>query len=359
MSALADSGAEIALDGVAKHFGSTRALAPTRLAIERGEILALLGPSGCGKTTLLRLIAGLEVPDAGGTIRFDGADVTPDPIERRRVGMVFQSYALFPNMSVAQNVGYALRVRGRPRAEIAERVEEVLTLCRISELGNRPVQALSGGQRQRVALARAVAMRPRALLLDEPLSALDAALREALRDELAALLRALGITAVFVTHDQTEAMAIADRVAVMRAGRIHQLDTPRTVYERPSDAFVASFVGGANRLVGRVEGDHLHLPGGALPLPASRPENPVFLIRPAGLLPAGADAPLEGRLERSIFLGERLRLLVSGIAAEPLTVDAPAGFEPPADGRLRLTLRPGALLAVPEADDHATEGPTS
>ncbi|MDF9301853.1 ABC transporter ATP-binding protein [Tritonibacter mobilis] len=204
---------------VAKTYGDgTRALNPTDLEIDPGEIISLLGPSGCGKTTLLRLIAGLEVPDNGANIRFGDEDVTRLPVEKRNIGMVFQSYALFPNMSVRDNIGYGLKMQRLPRAEIQRRVDEVITLCRLEPYAHRAITALSGGQRQRVALARAFAPRPRLMLLDEPLSALDAALRLELRDELAALLRQFGTTVIFVTHDQDEALAIADRVAVMEGG---------------------------------------------------------------------------------------------------------------------------------------------
>lgn len=324
---MTETGAEIHLTACAKVFrGGTRALHPTDLTVLRGEILALLGPSGCGKTTLLRIIAGLEAPEPGGQVAFDGEDVTTQPIEMRRVGMVFQNYALFPNMSVGQNIGYSLRLQRRTAAEISARVAEVMEMCQISGLAARGIDALSGGQRQRVALARAIAMRPRALLLDEPLSALDAALRETLRDELAGLLRALSITAVFVTHDQSEAMAIADRVAVMREGRVLQLAPPREVYARPADGFVASFVGGANRLAGQLEDGLLRLRGGCLPVPTGATEGSEFFIRPEALhiAPDGGGA-LSGTVERCVFLGDRTRVFLTGITEAPVAVDAPSG----------------------------------
>ncbi len=325
---MTDSGAEISLTACAKVFpGGTRALHPLDLTVAQGEILALLGPSGCGKTTLLRIIAGLEAPESGGTVAFDGQDVTSQPIERRRIGMVFQSYALFPNMSVGQNIGYSLRLAKRPADEIARRVSEVMEMCQISGLADRSIDALSGGQRQRVALARAIAMRPRALLLDEPLSALDAALRESLRDELAGLLRDLSITAVFVTHDQSEAMAIADRVAVMREGKILQIDAPRQIYAHPTDAFVASFVGGANQLHGTVEDGYLKLRGGTLPVPPGASDASDFFIRPEALQidPTG-NGPLTGTVERCVFLGDRTRVILNNVAEAPVTAFAPSGF---------------------------------
>jgi putative spermidine/putrescine transport system ATP-binding protein len=346
MNTPVSAGTRVRLNACAKTFnGSVKALLPTDLEVAPGEILALLGPSGCGKTTMLRIMAGLENPDRGGKVMFDDDDVTADPIEKRAVGMVFQSYALFPNMNVRANVGYGLKVAGLPRAEIDRRVDEVLALCQLGEYADRSIDALSGGQRQRVALARAVAPRPRVLLLDEPLSALDAALREQLRDELAGLLRQLSITAVFVTHDQAEAMAIADRVAVMRNGRILQIDRPETLYRNPADSFVATFVGGANRLAGKLEGDVLSLPGGRLELPAG--EGDTAFIRPENFRIAPPEnAALRGRVSGRVFIGMHYRLTVDGIADAPVTIvtgdtnppviGAEIGLEAPRESILRL-----------------------
>ena len=234
MSQSAGHGASVHIDNCGKTFADgTRALEAASLDIARGETMVLLGPSGCGKTTMLRIIAGLEVPDPGGRVLFDDEDMTAVPIERRNVGMVFQSYALFPNMSVADNIGYGLKIRGLPTAERAKRIAELVELTNISGLENRRIDQLSGGQRQRVALARAVAIRPGILLLDEPLTALDAALRERLRGELNRLLRALGITTIYVTHDQAEAMELGDRIVVMSKGRIAQIGAPRDIYFAP------------------------------------------------------------------------------------------------------------------------------
>src|SRR5579872_315428 len=236
-------GVTVHIDACAKTFADgTRALLPITLDIARGETLVFLGPSGCGKTTMLRIIAGLEQPDAGGRVLFSGEDVTGIPIERRNVGMVFQSYALFPNMNVADNIGYSLKIRGIAAGERNARVAELVALTGIEGLEHRRIDQLSGGQRQRVALARAVAARPRVLLLDEPLTALDAALRERLRWELDRLLRMLGITTIYVTHDQAEAMALGDRVVVMSKGAIAQVGTPRDIYFAPANRFVAEFV---------------------------------------------------------------------------------------------------------------------
>jgi putative spermidine/putrescine transport system ATP-binding protein len=230
---------------------------------------------------MLRIIAGLEAPDAPGRVVFDGKDMTAVPIERRNVGMVFQSYALFPNMSVAENIGYGLKIRGVPKAERAARVAELVELTNITGLENRRIDQLSGGQRQRVALARAVAIRPGILLLDEPLTALDAALRERLRGELNRLLRALGITTIYVTHDQAEAMELGDRVVVMSKGRIVQIGAPRDIYFTPVNRFVAEFIGAANIVEAPIEKGHLVLPGGLQPVDGVADQAAaVAMIRP-------------------------------------------------------------------------------
>jgi putative spermidine/putrescine transport system ATP-binding protein len=235
------------LTGVRKHFGPTVAVEDFNLAAERGEFVSFLGPSGCGKTTTLRMIAGFEVPTSG-TILLDGTDITHRPPNRRNVGMVFQSYALFPNMTVGNNVGFGLKVRKRPGDQIRKRVTELLELVHLGDKLDRYPYQLSGGQQQRVALARALAFEPQVLLLDEPLSALDAKIRVTLRHEIRAIQRQLGITTVYVTHDQEEALSLSDRVVVMSEGRIEQIGTPFEVYNFPSTGFVASFVGTLNVL---------------------------------------------------------------------------------------------------------------
>lgn len=294
--------------------GGARGLLPIDIDITAGETLVLLGPSGCGKTTLLRLIAGLEMPDAGGQVLFDGKDVTRLPIERRNVGMVFQSYALFPNMDVTGNIGYGLRVRGTPKNEVQKRVAEMLEMMQLTELRNRPIDALSGGQRQRVALARAIAPRPQVLLLDEPLSALDARLRDQLRQEIDTLLRALGITAIYVTHDQSEAMALGDRICVMEAGRIAQIGSGRDLYHHPANTFVADFIGDANRYVTQT---------GEVIL---RPEELSLRPNMTGAF----------MITRVTFLGPVLRVMVRHRDGQELRADVPDD----------LTLQPGTRVDV-------------
>ncbi len=339
----------LSLSNIAKTFpDGTRALLPTDLEVGQGEVLSLLGPSGCGKTTLLRIIAGLERADAGARIAFEGEDVTHLPVERRKIGMVFQSYALFPNMSVRGNIGYGLKMQKLPRAQINARVEEVMALCRLEAFAGRAVTALSGGQRQRVALARAIAPRPRILLLDEPLSALDAALRGQLRDELALLLRQFAITAIFVTHDQDEAMAIADRVAVMREGVVTQTGTPEALYRNPQTAFVAQFIGDAMPLSGRITEDQLHLPGGVLALPSAAPGRQAYVrAEDIRLDPAG---PLKARVETVTFLGTHYRIALSEAAPGTLFALHPGQSAPRPGDTVRLAIAPSAILLLPSEE---------
>jgi putative spermidine/putrescine transport system ATP-binding protein len=346
----AGHGASVRIEKCGKTFADgTRALEPASLDIARGETLVLLGPSGCGKTTMLRIIAGLELPDAGGKVLFDGRDMTSVPIERRNVGMVFQSYALFPNMSVAENIGYGLKIRGVSKAERALRVAELVALTNITGLENRRINQLSGGQRQRVALARAVAIRPGILLLDEPLTALDAALRERLRSELNRLLRALGITAIYVTHDQSEAMELGDRVVVMRKGAIAQIGSPREIYFTPANRFVAEFIGAANIIEAPIESGQLVLPGGrqavdgATSLPSA-----VAMIRPEtiGIVEASG-APLSGVVDSVSFIGDRQRLVISGASARPLAVDAPNTIAAKTGDRVGLKIAPASIRLLP------------
>ena len=350
MSALAGHGASVRIETCGKTFADgTRALERATLDIARGETLVLLGPSGCGKTTMLRIIAGLELPDPGGRVLFDGTDMTSVPIERRNVGMVFQSYALFPNMSVADNIGYGLKIRGMPAHERAARVAELVALTNITGLENRRVDQLSGGQRQRVALARAVAIRPGILLLDEPLTALDAALRDRLRGELNRLLRALGITTIYVTHDQAEAMELGDRIVVMQKGAIAQVGTPRDIYFTPKSRFVAEFIGAANIVEAPVENGHLVLPGGRQPIGGGDSHaQAVVMIRPETIrVVAAAGVPLSGIIDSVSFIGDRQRLVVSGATGKFLTVDAPNTVVAKIGDRIGLLIAPEAIRLLP------------
>src|SRR5207342_3586374 len=256
----------LTLTSVQKLFpGGVAAVADFNLDVARGEFVSFLGPSGCGKTTTLRMIAGFERPTSG-TITVGDKDITNKPPNQRNVGMVFQSYALFPNMTVADNIGFGLKVRKKPKADIDKRVTELLGLIHLEDRGGRYPWQLSGGQQQRVALARALAIEPQVLLLDEPLSALDAKVRAQLRDQIRRIQLEVGITTLFVTHDQEEALSLSDRVGVMRDGRLEQLGPPEEIYRRPATSFVAEFVGLSNRLPGRMVDDVVEVLGTRLPL---------------------------------------------------------------------------------------------
>ncbi|MEK1933560.1 MAG: ABC transporter ATP-binding protein [Pararhizobium sp.] len=237
----------LALNSVTKEFGTFTAVNNVELTVPHGTFVCMLGPSGCGKTTLLRMIAGLDLP-TGGAIRLDGEDITRVPTHKRNLGMVFQSLALFPHLTVGVNIAYPLRIRSAPKDDQKKRVDELLSMIHLSGYADRPVSKLSGGQRQRVAIARALAISPKLFLLDEPLSALDAKLREAMQVELRQLQQTLGITTIVVTHDQREAMTMADTVVVMNGGEIRQAASPIEIYRRPADTFVADFIGSTNLL---------------------------------------------------------------------------------------------------------------
>ena len=347
-----DNAASVRLSRCAKTFSDgTRALLPLDLDIAAGETIVFLGPSGCGKTTLLRIIAGLTEPDAGGRVFFGGDDVTARPIERRNVGMVFQSYALFPNMSVIDNVAYGLRVRGIAFAERRVHALRLLGMMQLEGFGDRRVDQLSGGQRQRVALARALAVKPRVLLLDEPLTALDAKLREDLRVEIDRLLRSLGVTSVYVTHDQAEAMALGDRIAVMSHGRVEQIGTPQDIYYRPASAFVADFIGTMNRVTGVRENDVLRVPGGALALPAGVTSAGDAMFRPedARIVDAGS-AALRGRIVSAFFLGNLTRIVVDLGAGQSIVIDTVLRRTFAKGETIGIDVDPGALVVLKGRD---------
>jgi len=299
----------IYLDAITKSFNGKPALSGIDLDIAQGEMIALLGASGCGKTTLLRIIAGLETPD-GGRIRFGDRDVTNLSVQARRIGMVFQGYALFPNMTVRENIGFPLKIAGEAPAAIAARVEELLEMTGLGPRAEHHPNQLSGGQQQRTALARALAPRPDVLLLDEPLSALDAQVRDHLRDEIARIQRTVGTTTVLVTHDQAEAMAIADRVVIMHQGRIEQASRPDALYELPASGYTASFIGTRNRFDLQPEGGELRLGGFFRKGVATSGTHQVWVRAEAlRIVPSGQGLPVT--VEAKLFQGPISRLYLT------------------------------------------------
>jgi putative spermidine/putrescine transport system ATP-binding protein len=302
----------VRLEGISRRFGTVQALDGFDLDITPGELVALLGPSGCGKTTALRILAGLEDTDSG-RILVNGKDIAGVPGNRRNMGMVFQAYSLFPHLTAAENVEFGLRLRRQPAAARRRRAYDMLELVGIGMHAERYPQQLSGGQQQRVALARALAIQPQVLLLDEPLSALDAKVRVHLRDEIRRIQLEVGTTTLFVTHDQEEALALADRVGVMRAGRLEQIGSPEDVYRSPATTFVAEFVGLSNRIPGRVTGDGVEVLGARLPLldAGSVHSGPVrVLVRPESV-DVTADPAGAGRVVAMSFLGPLARITVA------------------------------------------------
>ena len=340
----ARQGTSVSLRGLTRAFGATRALDEMSLDIAPGELVALLGPSGCGKTTALRIVAGFEFADSG-EVLIDGRDVSGVPASKRDMGMVFQSYSLFPNMSALDNVAFGLRMRRVGTTGRRQRAGEQLDKVGLAPQAKQYPHQLSGGQQQRVALARALAIEPSVLLLDEPLSALDAKVRLQLREQIRSLQQRLHTTTLFVTHDQEEALSMADRVGVMRSGRLEQLAAPSELYAQPATSFVAEFVGTMNRIPGDIEGDgRVSVLGAALPIRGSRPDGPVdVLIRPEELRIAAAPGG-NGIVTMATFLGSltRISVLLSG--------DVTVQIDVPSAGSAALAPGTSVNVTVTEAE---------
>lgn len=342
-----DRGVAVELTGLRRTYGAVNALDSFDLHLAPGEFVALLGPSGCGKTTALRCLAGLKDPDAG-RIEIGGRDVTALPTNKRDLGMVFQAYSLFPHMTARQNVEFGLEMRRQDKATRAKRAADMLDLVGLSTQADRYAHQMSGGQQQRVALARALAISPQVLLLDEPLSALDAKVRTQLRDEIRRIQLEVGTTTLFVTHDQEEALAVADRVGVMRSGKLKQLAAPQELYARPASAFVADFVGLTNRLRGRSDGKLAEVLDASLPLlPGSGTGDVDVLVRPEHI-DVSPDSAGNASVVSASFLGAHGRVIAAADSGERVIVQVSSaalpGFAP--GQRVRLSPRGDAALAV-------------
>ena len=351
---------KVVLQGVERRYGDVVALAALDLTIHDGEFLTLLGPSGCGKTTTLRIIAGFVDPSVG-RVLIDGRDVVHLPPNKREVGMVFQNYALFPHLTVGDNIAFGMKQRGASKAERATRVAELLDLIQLAGYEARYPAELSGGQRQRVAIARAVAHPPAILLMDEPLGALDLKLREAMQQELRTLQRKLGITTLYVTHDQIEAMVMSDRIVVMKDGRVEQVGTPDDIYMRPATRFVASFVGSINFLA-VVDDNGLRCKASGTPLLLPLPDQPLrqsvmLAIRPEWLrllkagVTADGDNVLEGRVVDRVFVGRHVNVEVDIGGGARLTVDcAPDSTAARPGDVVRIAWHRNRAIVLPEQE---------
>jgi thiamine transport system ATP-binding protein len=334
------------LTGVSVAFGPHRALDDVSLDVDEHEIVCVLGPSGSGKSTLLRVVAGLQPPDAG-FVLLGGQDHTSTPPHRRGVGLMFQDHALFPQRDVAGNVAFGLRMQRVPSPQAARRVDELLALVGLAGAGQRAVATLSGGEQQRVALARALAPAPRVLMLDEPLGQLDRTLRERLVVELRQLFVRLGTTVLAVTHDQAEAFALADRVAIMEAGRIAQLGTPQEVWQRPASEFVARFLGFENVVRARVRDGLAETPWGPLPVPAGTGDGPqVLLVRPSGVVLDSA-GPLAAVVAARTFRGDHVALLLQPAEGPLLEAASTLANAPPPGASVRVRFDPAEVVVLP------------
>jgi len=341
-------GVEVVLERLERHFGDVKALDGLNLKIVPGEMVALLGPSGCGKTTALRILAGLDLEDSG-RVLVGGKDISRVPANKRDMGMVFQAYSLFPHMTVLENVSFGLKLRGQARQARASRATEVLELVGLASQRDRYAHQLSGGQQQRVALARALAIEPSVLLLDEPLSALDAKVRTQLRDEIRRVQLEVGTTTLFVTHDQEEALAIADRVGVMSSGRLDQIATPTDLYARPSTRFVAEFVGLSNRLNASVDGSVATILGSRVPvLDGSLTSGRGWgLVRPESIsLERATDG--NATVASRAFLGPVSRVYCDLDSGEPVIAQVSSGVadQMPPGSRIRVMVDPAPVLVV-------------
>ncbi|MFS0852888.1 ABC transporter ATP-binding protein [Microbacterium sp. 179-I 3D4 NHS] len=345
----AGEGTRVQLQGIVKSYAGNTVLHGVDLDIAPGEFVSLLGPSGCGKTTLLRVLAGLEGSDDGAVL-LGGRDVSRVPTNKRDIGMVFQSYSLFPHLRVAENTAFGLRRRGVAAGEAVKRAKDALALVGLADFVDRFPHQLSGGQQQRVALARALVTEPKVLLLDEPLSALDAKVRVQLRDEIRRIQLRLGITTVFVTHDQEEALAVSDRIAVMNSGRIEQIGSPEELYTTPSTAGVAAFVGLSSIVPGVADGDHVVVWGQRLPLqtPADGPVD-VYLRPENVFFCSEADAATDALVEESTFLGSMRRTLVRTESGDLVRVQHAPGIHPAFGDRVRISVAPEPVAVHPRS----------
>lgn len=342
----------VELKHVSKRFGSNTVIDDLNLAIPKGEMVTLLGPSGCGKTTVLRLVAGLEKP-TGGQIFIDGEDVTDRSIQQRDICMVFQSYALFPHMSLGENIGYGLKMLGRPKDEIRERVKEALALVDLNGFADRFVDQISGGQQQRVALARALILKPKVLLFDEPLSNLDANLRRSMRDKIRELQQQFNITSLYVTHDQSEAFAVSDTVLVMNKGKIMQIGAPQELYRHPASHFMASFMGDANVFPARINSDSVEIFGYHIPRPqgfAAGYQQATVGVRPEAITLSQQGEPSQRcTINKVAYMGPQYEVLVDWQGQSLLLQVNATQLQPAPGDNYYLQIHPYGMFVLTDA----------